>query len=161
MRISPQWVARGDADILIEKWRKNKSLSQFLRKSDLIHALNERMALYSETVFDFYRYVPERPREIGYHRAIIFLWDDEKWYILDPIDGMETTSPQDFLSYIDADPHHAEWFLQIPGYSMTQSMNYDDFLIALPFVSPELYSFFQRQSLQIPRKFKQSGFVRG
>lgn len=76
------------------------------------------------------------------HRAVIFLGDDEQWYILDPIDGSKTTEPQLLSTYLPEDFDTKQWFLRIPGYTFIDVVTTDEFHDILPFLSPELQLLF-------------------
>jgi hypothetical protein len=153
MEVPPHFIARGDASRLIELGRVYGALDSYYDKSSLLNALDVRKKEHGETVFDVYRFVESRPVEIQWHRVAVFLWDDNNWYILDPLDGKKTRNPQLFSEFL-AEDVTAEWLVRIPGFNMANPVSYDEFLLTLPLLSPELYVFFQQQYLQVPWKLR-------
>lgn len=108
------WMAQGDANDLIRFGRHNRTLTSFSNKKLIIEALNARKDTFVETVFDVYRHVPNRTYALQGHRVAVFLGEDEKWYILDTIDGQKTRTPQLFETYLANDVDNAEWFVRFP-----------------------------------------------
>lgn len=147
---NPAWMPQGDAHDLIRFGRFNRTLTSFTDKNALIEALNQRRDQHVETVFDVYRFVSKRSYALQAHRVAVFLGDDEQWYILDPIDGKKTREPQLFTEYLAHDVE-AEWLVRLPGYSMINLVNEDDFYTALPYFSPELQLFFHSTYFEVPQ----------
>ncbi len=73
---------------------------------------------------------------------MIFLGDDEQWYILDPIDGAKTTEPQLLSTYLPEHFDTKQWLLRIPGYTFIDVVTTDEFHEILPFLSSELQLLF-------------------
>jgi hypothetical protein len=142
-------IARGDANDLIRSGRIYGTLTSFTQKEALLDALTERHNAYVETVFDVYRFVGRRPPGLQWHRVAVFLWDDNEWYILDPLDGKKTREPQLFREFL-ANDVEAEWLVRFPGYSMMNLVTDAEFAQALPYFSPELRAFFQTYHLDMP-----------
>ncbi len=115
----------------------------------MIRTLDERKSTNIETVFDAYRrntpsieMVDDDERTRAFynqaHRAVIFLGDDENWYILDTIDGSKSEKPQLLSDYLPNDFKEREWFIRTPGYSSVDLVSAREFDSILPFLSPEL-----------------------
>lgn len=136
------WVAQGDANDLIQYGRFNRTLTSFKDKKSIIEALNQRKTDFVETVFDVYRHVPTRSYAMQGHRVAVFLGDDEKWYILDPIDGEKTTAPQLFETYLAHDVDNAEWLIRFPGYSFINPFESESLMSILPFFSDDVRQLF-------------------
>lgn len=64
MNVSPDMIARGDANELIRFGRAGNTLTSFTIKEDLLRALEERFEEHVETVFDMYRFVARRPQHL-------------------------------------------------------------------------------------------------
>jgi len=154
---NPSWMPQGDAHDLIRFGRFKRTLTSFTDKKALIEALNERRDQHVETVFDVYRFVTKRSYALQAHRVAVFLGDDEQWYILDPIDGKKTREPQLFTEYL-ANDAEAEWLVRLPGYSMIQLVNDDEFNTALPYLSPEVRVFFHANYFDVPQVVSSSIF---
>jgi len=146
-------IFQGDAAELIAFGLVNKTIRAFDDRASLMAALEERKINNIETVFDAYRQntsslIMERPDDRGRgffmqgHRAVIFLGDDEQWYILDPIDGAKTTEPQLLSTYLPEHFDTKQWFLRIPGYTFIDIVSTDEFHEILPFLSSELQLLF-------------------
>ena len=137
------FIAQGDANDLIKFGRANNTLTSFFDHKALIDELNKRKLNSFETVFDAYRHVPTRSHALQGHRATLFLGDDDRWYILDPIDGGKTIRPQLFEEYMKNDVDNAEWLVRFPGFSYINPLGEDHLSMVLPFLSRELQLFFQ------------------
>lgn len=142
-------IYQGNATDLIIRGMSERTLKSFDTKKSLIAALNERKDTHIETVFDVYRRnVPtleieqwdldiRRFFEQG-HRAVVFLADDEQWYILDTIDGKKTEKPQLLTDYLPNNFNEKQWFIRMPGYSGVDLVTQNEFNTILPFLSTEL-----------------------
>ncbi len=64
MNVSPDMIARGDANELIRFGRADNTLTSFTVKEDFLMALEVRHEAYMETVFDVYRFVARRPERL-------------------------------------------------------------------------------------------------
>jgi hypothetical protein len=118
-------IFQGDAAELIAYGLINKTIQAFDDRATLMALLEERKTNNIETVFDAYRQntnslTMERPDERGRgffmqgHRVVIFLADDEQWYVLDPIDGTKAITPQLLSSYLPEHFDTKQWFLRVP-----------------------------------------------
>ncbi len=72
MKVDHPWIAQGDASDLILYGRLNKTLASF-SKEEIIPALEKRYRENFETLFDVYRFVPERSYALQSHRTVVFL----------------------------------------------------------------------------------------
>jgi hypothetical protein len=131
-------VARGDAVDLIQKWRKLESLKGFSDPGDMIEYLNVRYDLYGETIFDAYRHYPRRSHYYQWHRVALFLWDDNEWYVMDPLDGKQTIVPQKLSEYLPEDFKRFTWYVRKTGFALLRTNSYDRLSQVLPFLSPEI-----------------------
>lgn len=133
-------LARGDADKLISDGRASGELVS-MQKDEVLNSLIHRYTESMETVFDVYRYVSHRPTGLQSHRVVVFLWSDSQWYILDPIDGEKTITPQSLLRYIENDIK-AEWLIRFPGYSLVNLVQTQELERSLPYFSSDLQLFY-------------------
>lgn len=124
----------------------NNTLTSFSDKKAFLDALDERRKERFETVFDVYRHVATRSYAYQGHRVTVFLGDDDRWYILDPLDGEKTMTPQALETYLQNDVE-AEWLVRFPGFSHLNVLEPDRFPTVLPFLSSELQLLFQDELL--------------
>jgi hypothetical protein len=144
-RIHAPKIAQWDANDLIRFGRTHNTLTSFT-PADLIAGLNVRRDSSEETVFDIYRHVASRSHALQGHRATVFLWEDDLWYILDPIDGEKIVVPQLLSIYLDNDVENAEWLVRFPGFSRNV-LEPEHLATILPFFSPELQLFLSPEYL--------------
>lgn len=72
MGITVPVLPRGDSDELISKGKKSGDLTS-LKKSAILPKLTERYDSHGESVFDVYRFVAHRPKNLQTHRVVVFL----------------------------------------------------------------------------------------